>query len=355
MKFSSFLKITILILFILYSHEKLSQNDKCYVLANGGGADRGAYGAGVIKDLIDNLSANEIRWNVVTGISIGSLNAAGVAVWEIGKEKEAAEFIVDGWLSLKGKENLYKNWRLGLLWGLLFKSSFYDNSPYYDTVKEIFLNKSLKRGYICGAVNLVTGDYEIFEDESLKESGFPEIIITSAAVPVFFPVNKYNSNYYIDGSSLYNIDITSGINRCLHMGYSEDKIVVDAIFLSSSISNEINPKTIGPLGVLRRTLEISRFDKSVSDLIEAMEYFSKVEFRYLVKPTMQLPEGIDLIDFTHEDVVRMIGYGQDDAKRAILKGHGVNMKEVIYAYKEKRNGRKHRSVTNNNSSMSFLE
>jgi NTE family protein len=58
-----------------------------------GGGDKGAYQAGVIKGLIDNLPSNKTDYDLVTGISVGSINAAAFSVFEIGKEKEAADFL----------------------------------------------------------------------------------------------------------------------------------------------------------------------------------------------------------------------------------------------------------------------
>jgi len=40
----------------------------CRALALGGGGDRGAYEAGVLKYLVDNLPAEEVQYDVVAGI-----------------------------------------------------------------------------------------------------------------------------------------------------------------------------------------------------------------------------------------------------------------------------------------------
>ena len=106
---------------ILFSILRISFSQKkpktCHVLALEGGGDKGAYQGGVIKGLIDNLPSNKTRYDVVTGISVGSINAAAFSVFKKGDEKEAADFILDTWRSIKSRKTVYVNYWLGPLYG----------------------------------------------------------------------------------------------------------------------------------------------------------------------------------------------------------------------------------------------
>jgi len=49
-----------------------------------GGANKGAYEAGVVYGLAHNLPASEVAWDVITGVSAGAINAAGMSVFPVG-------------------------------------------------------------------------------------------------------------------------------------------------------------------------------------------------------------------------------------------------------------------------------
>lgn len=60
-----------------------------------GGANKGAYEAGVLHGLAHNLPIEEVAWDVVTGVSAGAINSAGISLFPVGKEVEMSEFLVD--------------------------------------------------------------------------------------------------------------------------------------------------------------------------------------------------------------------------------------------------------------------
>lgn len=49
-----------------------------------GGGDLGAYEAGVIYGLINNLDAESVKWDILSGVSVGAMNSAGFASFPIG-------------------------------------------------------------------------------------------------------------------------------------------------------------------------------------------------------------------------------------------------------------------------------
>src|SRR5438105_165756 len=91
-----------------------SQKDICRALAMSGGANKGAYEAGVVYGLAHNMDSSDVAWDVITGVSAGAINTAGMAAFEIGKEKEMSEFMIKVLENLK-TENVYKDWAGGYL------------------------------------------------------------------------------------------------------------------------------------------------------------------------------------------------------------------------------------------------
>jgi len=53
----------------------------CKALVMSGGANRGAYEAGVVHGLSHLLNGTDAYYDVVSGVSAGSLNSAAIAMW----------------------------------------------------------------------------------------------------------------------------------------------------------------------------------------------------------------------------------------------------------------------------------
>ena len=59
-----------------------------------GGAAKGAYQVGALKYLLGEL---ELKYDAVCGTSVGAINAAFLAMFEHGKEKECIESLEKLW------------------------------------------------------------------------------------------------------------------------------------------------------------------------------------------------------------------------------------------------------------------
>jgi len=49
-----------------------------------GGGNKGSYEAGVVYGLTHLLPASDVTYDVVSGVSAGAMNAAGISIWPIG-------------------------------------------------------------------------------------------------------------------------------------------------------------------------------------------------------------------------------------------------------------------------------
>ena len=116
-----------------------TQSKKCRVLALEGGGDKGAFQVGAINGLITNLPPEEVQWDVITGVSIASYNAAVLAHYEIGDEKAASEDLLTQWRSIN-RSNIYQNWNYGPIYGLLYSSGLFDNSVERDRYQVLIKN-----------------------------------------------------------------------------------------------------------------------------------------------------------------------------------------------------------------------
>ena len=88
----------------LDSAAKAADQDVCRALVLSGGATWGSWEAGILWGLANGSSNPEdFHYDVVTGISAGAINAAGLAPFAPEELKESAQFLSDTWASLTNK------------------------------------------------------------------------------------------------------------------------------------------------------------------------------------------------------------------------------------------------------------
>lgn len=110
--------------------------DKCYALALEGGGDKGAYQAGAVYTLAHELPEGQAEWDVITGISVGAINGAYLALFEEGDEKAATKDMLDLWRGLT-REEVVVDWpNGGIARGILFKKGIYDDTPLKEYLDE---------------------------------------------------------------------------------------------------------------------------------------------------------------------------------------------------------------------------
>ena len=62
-----------------------------------GGGSNGAFEAGVVWGFMHYGNPADFKWDVVSGVSAGSINTAGIAPWAIGDELAMSEWLSELW------------------------------------------------------------------------------------------------------------------------------------------------------------------------------------------------------------------------------------------------------------------
>jgi predicted acylesterase/phospholipase RssA len=205
------MRTTILICSILLL--AYAKQDHCYALALEGGGDKGAYQAGALHEIIKHHNDETVAYDIVTGISVGAINGAGMANFEKGQENEAADFILELWRGLS-KDEVYKNWHWGgVVRGILFKTGIYNDSPLIKYLTEHV--EAPKRKFLYGLVDAANGKY-ITMDETEPMDRYINGIVGSATFPGVFPVmDKLDKGkQYYDGGVARVVDIAGAVNYC---------------------------------------------------------------------------------------------------------------------------------------------
>lgn len=290
-------------------------NGKCRVLAIGGGSDKGAYEAGAIIGLINNLPAGENTWDVVVGNGAGAINAMFVAQYGQGDENSAASALQDFWSTFTTAA-FYKDWIGGLLTGLLAKSGLYNTAPMLSTIQKTNISTP-KRFLGVGSADLITGNYVFFNSTRASVSTLNTGIYASASEYLFFPYVEYSNFKLTTGSIKYSIDLYSGINACKNMGYPENDIIVDTVLGTGKNLEVVDASNYKTIQVILRYNEISSYHDSELIVKMAQANLDQINFRTVIFPSQKLSGSLAPYAYSSTALATQLALGKADAKAAL--------------------------------------
>ena len=121
---------------LTYSSVEARKADSCTALVFSGGANNGAWEAGVLWGLVNYGNPEDFKYDVLSGISAGAINAIALVGWKIGDELNAAQWLSDMWRNLHTSD-VWTEWTLSIVSGLLIQPGIVDNSPLYRYLTNI--------------------------------------------------------------------------------------------------------------------------------------------------------------------------------------------------------------------------
>eukprot|EP00344_Euplotes_crassus_P005309 CAMPEP_0197004298 /NCGR_PEP_ID=MMETSP1380-20130617/21202_1 /TAXON_ID=5936 /ORGANISM="Euplotes crassus, Strain CT5" /LENGTH=349 /DNA_ID=CAMNT_0042423043 /DNA_START=24 /DNA_END=1073 /DNA_ORIENTATION=+ len=315
-----------------------ADGEYCYALALQGGGDKGAYQAGALAQIIEDSDPSEIQYDVVSGVSVGSINAGYFCEFPKGQELDAVESMLNRWDHLSS-DKVYKNWKWGgPVRGIFKEKSLYNSSPLREYLQQEI--KEPKRGIIVAATNAHLGTQKIWDENDSLET-LQKAILASSSFPGFFePVDDLGDGVtYYDGGNSYSVNIFGAINKCVDYGFDYDHIMVDVIMNSGAVLNKMNVSDYKTLPMVMRYLEIERYYDTMELLERALQDFEGVNFRYLVVPSKKVEPTIIPMDFSHKEIQKMIKEGREDAKKVLSEEHGANYRKVLEFHQLKMNAK----------------
>ncbi|MHC4322458.1 MAG: patatin-like phospholipase family protein, partial [Planctomycetota bacterium] len=215
----------------------MAKKRKVALIISGGGV-RGAYAVGVIKELLPRLWERGEEVDIYCGSSIGSLTTCYLASKKRQDINEVVEELEDIWLNLTMNNVLKEDWLSVIRFctemlgtpKMGFKS-FCDSTPLRNLLNRYIdwdkLNRNVDRGDVklvaLSATSLLTGNPTVFYRENKKEyagkkktntfvrfvrSKFSvQHVMASSSVPLVFPYEKIEDDYYADGGMVLNTPI----------------------------------------------------------------------------------------------------------------------------------------------------
>jgi NTE family protein len=218
------------------------------VMLTGGGA-RAAYQVGVIKGLARHFP--NLRFQIITGVSAGAINAIFLAAHE-GSLRESTEELANLWCSLECRHVFRPNYAALLPFRTAFKAilsprmskrphGLLNAGPLAETLRDAYhcpirnqpiegVRRNLARGDLK-AVGLIGLDYttgqsvrwtqgrviDTFEGpnrRSVQSEITVEHVLASAALPFVFPAVKIEQRWYGDGG----IRLAAPLSSAVHLG-----------------------------------------------------------------------------------------------------------------------------------------
>jgi len=198
------------------------------VLVLAGGSNNGAWEAGVIWGLVHYGQPEDFAWDSVSGVSAGAINTGAAANWEKGTEVEYSEYMSDQWAQMTNKQ-LFKPWSLNPIDWLLHEQSVLDDSEAIKTLDRIYSynGRVIKRHFTVSAVDVNTGEYVPMTEKNTPFDNLAQSCMSSASIPGVFPPQQLNGYVFMDGGTVWNLNLNTAVQQCLDDGFTSENIIVD--------------------------------------------------------------------------------------------------------------------------------
>eukprot|EP00344_Euplotes_crassus_P007972 CAMPEP_0196994324 /NCGR_PEP_ID=MMETSP1380-20130617/631_1 /TAXON_ID=5936 /ORGANISM="Euplotes crassus, Strain CT5" /LENGTH=370 /DNA_ID=CAMNT_0042409663 /DNA_START=14 /DNA_END=1126 /DNA_ORIENTATION=- len=334
------ISIKVVLLIALVASQAMAGNRKCRALVMSGGGDKGSYEAQAVKVWTDLLSKEDMSYDVITGVSAGSLNGSFLGSYKPGDESEGADKMLETWQALKPKD-AFKMWPGGVLEGIFQKQGIFDESPLRDFLKKVLGERSVQKKMGLGSVDMNTGEFLSYdyEDTEYTEDYWDSVIASTAMPLAFEPVKTRDGRTLLDGGVVWKMDVPGAIRRCLEIVDDEEDIILDAIMTAQTFLPEVDDVSdFTTLGHLRRGLEIKSYHKNMKIVNNTLIAHPKVNFRYILAPSVTLTISPIPLDLSQKHLEFCYGVAKKDATAAVRLGPGGYMNMLLEHTEKLQNG-----------------
>jgi predicted acylesterase/phospholipase RssA len=108
----------------------------------------------------------------------------------------------------------------GFARALMNRPSLLDTSPFIPYLTSILSDErfvdGFKRNFTIGSVNVETGEFTTFNRENIAfGEELATVAVCSSSIPVVFPPTHFRDSYFMDGGSVWDVNIASAVEGCL--------------------------------------------------------------------------------------------------------------------------------------------
>jgi len=84
---------------------------------------------------------------------------------------------------------------------------------------------------VIASTEVNTGEYYEFDNSNTNFRDLAQAAVCSSSIPGIFPPHIWkNRGVFMDGGTVYNINLEGAVAQCLDLGYTESQIEIDALF-----------------------------------------------------------------------------------------------------------------------------
>lgn len=262
-----------------------------------GGGSKGAYQAG----FYDELRKAEVPINIISGVSVGALNAAYIAC---GKGNQ----LIMLW-KLMSRDRIYRK-RLGGILGayLCGRNALYDTMPLRRLINEEIDFDRLRASHIMLRVSccdVLTGKTVMFCNRGVDT----QVLMGTCAIPGMFPPVPYEDALLIDGGIKNNMPIGAAID-------AGADVVICINTVPQQQQETMYRRTW--LDILMRAAHIEIADNMAGDvkLAEITNYCPEKKNVNIISiaPQHRIPEKIFELEFNQQLIEYLIAEGRHDAE-----------------------------------------
>jgi len=198
----------------------VAADEYCRALVMSGGANNGAWEAGVLWGLVHYGNPADFTWNVVTGVSAGAINTGAVVVFAPGDEVTMSEFLSYSWTTITTQSVWLPRpgGYPGLAYAMFEDASLLNDAPLVPTIAAIiepFRSTGILRPFTVATVDANSGEYVTFTEKNTTFDELPQSCASSGSIPVVFQPQHFKGMVLMDGGTVWDVNIDSAINYCL--------------------------------------------------------------------------------------------------------------------------------------------
>lgn len=287
----------------------MNNNIKRGLVLSGGGS-WGTYHLGVLKALSENKN---LEYDVITGVSVGAINAAFLGMYPKEQHNKAAIALEKVWTdNIKSSKDVYKPWYFkGLNYvASLWKGSVYSTKPLEALLTKLYDANRLEQSGVdvsVGAVSLETQTYKL---HSLNEGNAVAKILGSASMVGLFPAVEIEGEHWLDGGLRNMIPIMDAIQK----GCTEIDVIT-CNPLTDPLYQTINAKRITQVGLRALSTVVTEVHKNDVEVAKLTARLNNITLN-IYAPTKHFDS--DPFDFSADNNKKISEIGYQDTIKTFL-------------------------------------
>ena len=126
---------------------------------------------------------------------------------------------------------MWAEWPEGLKSAFVKEPGLLDNSALVTFLRDTISQfpDGYQRKITIAAADVESGEYHTFDELNTPVEHLYDAAVSSSSIQMIFPPHYYNGHYYMDGGSVWGINVDSAIKKCLEVVDDASKITIDIL------------------------------------------------------------------------------------------------------------------------------